>query len=349
MKPTVPLLGAIFSLSIGAWGVAEDQPRPPSFPEDKLPPSITRLAPSGERADFSPDGRRVLYVTRTGGEVEEMDLATREVRRITTFERPPGVGFYRALYLASGDYLLTGGPARRETSLYFLDKDLARPPVVTREIVWEGPAVSRTKLRIAWTPNHEEIWLGDVVYTNGIPRLENKKKILANDAITMDGVRYQDWIEPQSFRPPLEEELLFAQYGREAIFTSEVFGLSLTNGRIVNYSKAPGQYDEPEGICPDGSCTLVECDRHNPKGTGYIDLYLLKLDGSGSSERVTFFADVPGFRASNPVISDDGRFIAFQQGRTGDDAGVGRGLFLLDVEKAGLSGKIKGAKASGGR
>jgi len=193
-------------------------------------------------------------------------------------------------------------------------------------MIWEGPAVSRKKLRIAWTPNHEEIWMADIVYTDGTPSFTRKKKLLDNRHIAINGVRYKDWLEPQNFRPPTEEELTFSQYGRGEPFTSEVFGLNLKTGKIVNYSQAPGQYDEPEGICPNGRYTLVECDRHNPKGTGYIDLYLLKLDGSGQSERITHFADVPGYKASNPAVSDDGRWIAFQEGHNGDDAGVGHGL-----------------------
>jgi hypothetical protein len=33
--------------------------------------------------------------------------------------------------------------------------------------------------------------------------------------------------------------------------------------KVTNDSNAPGQYDEPEGVFPDGKFTLVECDRHN--------------------------------------------------------------------------------------
>jgi hypothetical protein len=35
----------------------------------------------------------------------------------------------------------------------------------------------------------------------------------------------------------------------------------------------------------------------------------------------------------NPVVSDDGLFIAFQCAKFGDPAGVGRGLLLLDLKK----------------
>jgi hypothetical protein len=49
------------------------------------------------------------------------------------------------------------------------------------------------------------------------------------------------------------------------------------------------------------------------------------------------FADVPTYRASNPVVSDDGRYMAFQMGRSGVAAGIGYGLFLYDFGKAPTS------------
>ena len=81
----------------------------------------------------------------------------------------------------------------------------------------------------------------------------------------------------------------------------------------------------------DGSFTLVECDRHNSKGTMQVDIYKLKLDGSGEAERLTYFADFYGYKSSNPVISDDGIYMAFQVAREDDWAGVGRGIFIFDL------------------
>jgi hypothetical protein len=43
---------------------------------------------------------------------------------------------------------------------------------------------------------------------------------------------------------------------------------------------------------------------------------------------------VPTYRASNPVVSDDGRYMAFQMGRSGVAAGIGYGIFLYDFTKA---------------
>ena len=64
-----------------------------------------------------------------------------------------------------------------------------------------------------------------------------------------------------------------------------------------------------------------------------MDLWKLALDGSGTTERLTFFSDYPGYKASNPVVSDDGRYMAFQMARLGDPAGFGRGIFLFDFTK----------------
>jgi Tol biopolymer transport system component len=114
---------------------------------------------------------------------------------------------------------------------------------------------------------------------------------------------------------------------------SEVMGLNLETGKITNYSNAPDQYDEPEGIFPDGKFTTVECDRHIHKGTQYNDIYKLTLDGSGKMERLTNFADYKGYKSTNPVISDDGRYMAFQYARNGDKAGVGRGLLIMDLKR----------------
>jgi hypothetical protein len=50
--------------------------------------------------------------------------------------------------------------------------------------------------------------------------------------------------------------------------------------------------------------------------------------------RLTFFSEYPGFIASNPVVSDDGRFMAFQMAMSKDAAGVGYGIFVYDLHRA---------------
>ena len=126
----------------------------------------------------------------------------------------------------------------------------------------------------------------DIVYQDGKPRLANQRTIIESKDLP-----FQCTMETQNFRPPDEQELTFSAYGHQG---TDVCGINLVTRKIVNYSNAPGQYDEPEGIFPDGLHTLVECDRQNLKGDGYVDLWKLKLDGSGAYERLTHFSDYPG-------------------------------------------------------
>jgi hypothetical protein len=49
--------------------------------------------------------------------------------------------------------------------------------------------------------------------------------------------------------------------------------------------------------------------------------------------RLTHFNDFEGGKASNPVVSTDGRFMAFQTAKTTDPAGVGYGILLYWFRK----------------
>jgi Tol biopolymer transport system component len=71
-------------------------------------------------------------------------------------------------------------------------------------------------------------------------------------------------------------------------------------------------------------------DRQN---SHYIDIWKLKLEPNSTSfVRLTRWGDYDGHKASNPVISPDGKLMAFQSGRSVDPAGVGYGIFLLKLK-----------------
>ncbi len=316
-------------------------------PDQDLPAHITRLTLFGERADFSHDGKRVLFLSKTFGDVFELDLASKALRLLTGHN--PHHGYTRALYLANGDVLLSGpeqfdpknpAPSRVHCYLYVLDRSLTKPPVPLGTKCSEGPAVSRKRLHIAWThvsaqyPDRlprgvSQIHEADVVYEKGTPKLANARLVLDSRDLP-----FRCTLETQNFRPPDERELTFSAYGYQG---TEVCGVDLRTKKVTNSSNAPGQYDEPEGVFPDGKFTCVESDRDNgmkKKGHQYVDIWKLALDGSGKMERLTHFNNYPGFKSSNPVVSDDGRYMAFQMARVGDPAGVGRGIFLYDFAKA---------------
>ena len=311
--------------------------------DEKFPSSIRRSTHFGERADWSHDRKRILFLEKTYGDGYEIDLASGLIRGMTLHYMHEG--YTRVLYLSNGDLLLSGSKtfspenfrdARHKTAeLWVLSKDLNKPPVALGEFCSEGPAVSRKHLRIAWAITHanypdrlpegaSQMWMADIDYSGGQPALKNKKLLL--DSRKMG---FQATLETQNFVPPDEKELTFSAYGYQG---TEVMGLNLETGKITNYSNASGQYDEPECIFPDGKHTLVECDKHNRKGSQYIDLWKLRLDGTGHYERLTYFSEGGKYKASNPVVSDDGRFIAFQVPRVGEIAGVGHGIYILDLQ-----------------
>lgn len=323
---------------------ATGQGAEPVSPAENLPPHIRRLTYFGERADFSPDGTRVLFLSKTFGDAMEVHLDTGIIRNLTAHY--PHHGYTRALYLSNGDVLLSGptafdpadpGEARDQCELFILRYGASEPAHALNVKCSEGPAVSRTRLHLAWTylsrqvPDQlpegaSQIHEADIVYRDSGPALANVRLVLDSRDLP-----FECSLESQNFRPPLETELIFSAYGYQG---TEVCGVDLATGKVTNYSNAPAVYAEPEGIHPSGTHTLVESDLHHPEGWHYADIYKLALDGSGKMERITHFAEVPTYRSSNPVVSDDGRYIAFQMGRHGVAAGTGYGIFLYDAAKA---------------
>jgi hypothetical protein len=325
----------------------EAQEESAKSPDQNLPAHITRLTLFGERADFSPDGKRVMFIEKTFGDVYEVDLQVRAPRLLTGHY--PHLGYTRALYLPNGDILLSGpeqfdprnpGPSRVQCFLSVLDRHLTGPPVALGTKCSEGPAVSRKRMHIAWThvaaqypdampPGSSRIQEADIVYEGGVPKLANQKLVLDSRDLP-----FRCTLECQNYRPPDERELTFSAYGHQG---TDVCGVDLETKKVTNYSNAPGQYDEPEGIFPDGRWTCVESDRQSAsgQGMGHVDIWRLSLDGRGTWERLTEFNRYPGYKASNPAVSDDGKFMAFQMARSKDAAGVGYGIFLYDLARAG--------------
>jgi len=331
MKTVLICLALAFGISVHAQLLEGN-------PQDHLPANITRITQFGERADFSHDGKKILFVGKTYGDVFEVELSTGKISLITGHFFHGG--FTRALYLANDDVLLSGCTSfdaakphvnrQLKAELWVLDKSYTKPPVRLGTKCSEGPAVSRKNMKIAWTVAHNQypdslkegqylFYQADIVYKNGIPELSGKKVILDN----LNTV-YKD-MEVQNFVPPLEKTMTFSAYGYQG---TEVMLLNLETGAITNMSNADKQYDEPEGVFPDGKHTLVECD----KETGAVDIYKLALNGSGKLERLTFFSNYKGYKSSNPVVSDDGKYMAFQMARSTDLAGIGYGIFLMKLK-----------------
>lgn len=311
---------------------------------DFLPNNITRLTDFGERAAFSPDGKKVAFMNKTFGDAYEIDLQTEQIKPLT--QHFYHYGFQRVHYLSNGDYLLTGADffekdnpwkARKPENcqVWVLNKDLKSSPTPLGFTLKEGIAISRNSLKIAWVQD-PNMYYAEIVYDDGKPKLANKKVLFSQKDLPEP---VKDWkLEPQDFRPTLDNELIFNAHFENIIYEAEVMGFNFETGEIKSYSKRPDRYDEPETIFPDGNSTLVESNRHRPKYKNYkswnlIDLYRLQLDGSGKMERLTYFNDNENFKASNPVVSPDGKFIAFQYAQLDEITGIGHGILLMNLSK----------------
>lgn len=309
-------------------------------PVDALPPNIEVLTHFGERADFSPDNQRIAFMDKSFGDAFEINLKTRIIRCLTC--NVPGTAFLRVMHLSNGDYILIGAEKfenihisrTRDNELWYLSSKRGSKPIKLGIHMHEGAAISKFSMLISYSQNHEDhpdlpehysrLMVAQVDLSGPAPKLINEKKVYESTSESCD-------LEAQDFYDN-DRKMTFTCYEPHGM--ASVMGIDLASGKVTNFSKAPGTYNECEGIFPDGEHTAVEGDRQvadfdNKHGSQFIDIYKLKLDGTGKDfVRLTHFNDYEGWKASNPVISTDGKLMAFQVARSSDPAGVGYGLLL---------------------
>ena len=316
---------------IGAQGTRQGSP------EDQLPPNITRLTGFGERASWSPDGRRIAFMSKSFGDAFVVDVDTKLVRLLTHY---PSAGYLRVQYLPNGDFFLIGARTftdirttrGRDQEMWVLPASGGRPVALEHKIS-EGVAISRKTSKIAWSNTDGQypellqagesvIYTADIVQEGGRPVLANKKEIVR-------GRRPECTLEAQDFRKD-DTELVYTCYRSPF---ADIFGIDLATGRVTTYRKIAGEYNEVEGLFPDGVHGLVESSREQLKqDSNHIDIWKLRLEPSSTDfVRMTRWGEYPGYKASNPVVSPDGRTIAFQSARSKDEAGVGYGIFLMKL------------------
>ena len=123
------------------------------------------------------------------------------------------------------------------------------------------------------------------------PRLANKKEIIR--AKTPECT-----LEAQDFRRN-DTELIYTCYRSPF---ADVFGIDLASGKVTVYRKVSGEYNEVEGIFPDGEYTLVESSREQvEQNSYYIDIWKLKLEpDSKDFTRVTRWGEYPRLQGVEP-------------------------------------------------
>lgn len=314
----------------------------PGSPEENLPRNIKRLTYFGERASWSPDGTKIAFMAKSFGDAFIVDVRT---GRITLLTHYPNPGYLRVQYLPNGDFLLVG--ARKfddvrktrytEQELWYLSAQGRGAPLPFGQKLTEGVAVSRSRMKIAFAMDartHPDliksgaiIYTADVQIDGGQPKLINQREAVRLTQPDCVGGEPQDFIND-------DNELIFVCYrlqGRGLL--ADVKGVDLRTGAVTAYRKLENEYNEVEGVFPDGRYAMVESSRdQSTQSSATIDLWKLRLvPGSTDMVRLTRWGDYPGYKASNPVISPDGRAMAFQSGRSKDEAGVGYGIFVMKL------------------
>lgn len=319
--------------------------RKPGNPLDQLPPNIELLTHFGERADISPDNERVAFMDKSFGDAFVIDLKTRVIRCLTC--NVPAAAFLRVMHLSNGDYILIGPDhfenihtsRSRDNELWYLSKQPGSRPIKLGQKMSEGAAISKKSMKISFSvlpaqdsslaPGSSQLFVATVDLTGDTPHLVDKHMVYESKDRSCV-------LEAQDFYDD-DNKMTFTCYEPHGL--ASVMGIDLKTSAVTNMSKAPGSYNETEGIFPDGQFTCVEGDRQSEslggtRGGGNIDIWKLRLDGTGKDfTRLTHFNDYEGGKASNPVVATNARFFAFQAAKTTDPAGVGYGILLYWLKK----------------
>jgi len=141
-------------------------------------------------------------------------------------------------------------------------------------------------------------------------------------------------LETQNLVPPEDVKVTFTAYTINDGNNTDVYMVDSETGDLRRLTESPCCYDEAEGIFPDGKYTCVEHAPSDKTAWPLLDLYKLKLDGSGEMQRLTYFTNYRGYKANQGVVSDDGRYLAFQIGKADQEAGVGFGFLIMDLQEA---------------
>lgn len=312
---------------------------PPAFHE--------KLLDYGERPYWSPDGKRIAFIERNYGDVCEMNLETREVKNLTK-NLGDHHSFLRVLFLANGDYLLIGPKVFKdrktsrqlECELWVMDKEANNPPKPLGRRISEGAGVSTIANRITYsrhgghdpsvgTREDYQCHITEIVYGPDGPELGEDKVFYRN-------IRGRH-PEPQDFRFN-DTEVIMAEYVGSPWRTPDnwkciVKSVHIETGDVRTLIDEPLTHNECEGIFPDHEhiCLESSCDFENQYPP--IDLWKLKLDGSGKRVRMTHFFDRVPWRASNSNVSPDGKWLAFMVNTYTSEAGYGMGLGLMNLQE----------------
>jgi hypothetical protein len=306
--------------------------------------NIQQITWFGERPSYRRDGQKIAFMSKSFGDAYEIDLRTQRIKLLTGWPHP---GFLRAQYLVNGDLFMIGAPdfedvvetrnSKMEMWILTPGERFVKP---LNHKIWEGVAISIYTNKIAWANTHDQypdefsegesaIFVADIDYSSGEPVLVNKKEVIRETAP-------ECMLEPQDFFNN-DTELTFSCYGTHPTHHyAWVESVHLETGERTILRQVEAQYNEVEGIFPNGKYTLVESDNsrktNQTVSVAGTEIYRMSLEANSTLyERLTWFSSTPPWKAGNPVVSPDGRTMAVHSSRSDQQSGVGYGLYIVDL------------------
>ncbi|KAI1822485.1 hypothetical protein F4861DRAFT_389199 [Xylaria intraflava] len=308
-----------------------------------------QIAHFGERPAYSADGTKLAFMDQTYGDAFEMDVKTGVVTLLTHY---PNAGYLRVQYLNNGDLFLIGArtydgvdTTRDALQEMWVLKHNSTTPMPLNHKIWEGVAISRLEgsTKIAWANSHDNMPSIpeniSVIFTGNVEYDDSGNATLTNieEMIRAEGPACT--LEPQDFYQQ-DTRLTYTCYNDTLTpQTGSLWSLDLESRESTLFRFVPGQYNEIEGITPDGKYSMVESSLGEAEqdGNNFIDVWRMRNEANSTDfVRITDFGLTPrngANKGSNPVVSPDGKTMAFQGGHSGDAAGVGYGLYVVDLPK----------------
>ena len=259
-----------------ATAEARTAPHPDYF---TAPFTMERVLDWGERPDWSPDGKKLVF-TRSDladGPAYELDLATRKVRCLTC--RFGANGFVtRIYYLADGSFLILGPPSLQTAkarpgaesadtaiagALYWMPASADFPPQPLGTAAWGELAVQRVQkggeMRIAWGMQDgavSQLVSGTVVHDGSRAALVDRRIVYAFDAR-----------KPAPGAPTFAEAYNISADGSRAMFwsvdpgtlDSGMYEVDIASGRTREIAATPAHNETH--VFPDETYGLEESNR----------------------------------------------------------------------------------------
>lgn len=313
-------------------------------PFEDLPSNMERLTTFGWRPNLSPDGRNVVFVNKEFGDVFTMDLVTRDLYCLTDNicpKFPEHDMFIRASHLHNGDYLLVGisewpipdpnsgmdlySRARHEECrMYYMSKEPDAMPVAFGPKFYEGAAIGQYTMKVGYVLNwwstpslpegRSQLWMADLDLSGDLPQLVNEVLLWETDFPPDGRLAAVDFYDNDT-------KMSVISYDYTPGSGATCFSIDVHTGEVTDMSQSPTTMDEPAAMFPDDKHMLIRSTRHTqpegvmPESVGLseVDLYKLKLDGTGKEcKRLTYVSDYKDHKAHNASISKDGTFMVYQ-------------------------------------